>query len=88
MPWLKIASTVKRGKKTPVVIEPLSDAPAPTVAPDKITAALTAIRTAVDVAKLDAIEKHANSLGIHETPEIRDALIDKRAELEGRLDGS
>jgi len=82
---LSIALTVTRGKRAPFVIQPLGDAPAPVAAGDDVPRALTAIHAAVDVTKLDAIEKHAQSLGIHETPEIRAALIDKRAELDGTL---
>lgn len=69
-------------------VEPLEDVP---VAPqqasssDDITRALNAIDTATDASKLDAIEKHAASLGIDQTPEIQSALITKRGELEGLL---
>lgn len=66
-------------------IEPLADAPAPVAASDKITAAITAINAATDTTKLDAIEKHAASLGIDQTPEIQSALITKRSELEGLI---
>jgi len=52
---------------------------------DDITRALNAIDTATDASKLDAIEKHAASLGIDQTPEIQRALITKRGELEGLL---
>lgn len=83
---MKLASTVKRGKKAPVTIEPLPDvAPAAPSASDDITRAITAINAATDTTKLDAIEKHARSLGIHETPEIQGALIAKHGELEGLI---
>lgn len=83
-----IAITATRGKRAPFVVQPLGDAP---VAPqqastgDDITRALNAIDTASDASKLDAIEKHAASLGIDQTPEIQSALITKRGELEGLL---
>ncbi|QEA30413.1 hypothetical protein FGL91_18780 [Microbacterium sp. CBA3102] len=77
---------ITRGKTKKVMIQPLGDAPAPTPSNgDDITRALNAIDTAADVTKLDAIEKHAASLGIDQTPEIQGALITKRAELEGPL---
>lgn len=79
---------ITRGKTKKVMIQPLGDAP---VAPkqaskgDDLTRALNAIDTATDASKLDAIEKHAASLGIDQTPEIQSALITKRGELEGLL---
>lgn len=76
-----------RNKSETFIAKPLPDTPAPasTVAPDKMTAALNAIGTATDASKLDAIEKHAASLGIGQTTEIQSALITKRGELEGLL---
>lgn len=76
---------ITRGKTKKVMIQPLGDAPAPVATGDDVARALTAIHAAADVTKLDAIEKHAQSLGIDATPEIRDALITKRAELEGPI---
>lgn len=78
---------ITRGKTKKVMIQPLEDAPAPepVVKMDKISAALSAIDTAADASKLDAIEKHAASLGIDQTPEIQSALITKRSELEGLI---
>lgn len=84
---LSVSLTVTRGKRAPFVVQPLGDAPAVSIAPEKITAALNAIDTAANATKLDEIEKYAQSLGIDTTPEIRDALRVKRAELERRRDG-
>lgn len=83
---MKLASTVKRGKKTPVTIEPLPDvAPAAAVASDDISRAVNAISNATDTSKLDAIEKHAQSLGIDKNADVVAALITKRGELEGLI---
>lgn len=68
---------ITRGKTKKVMIQPLPDA-AP-VAPDKITAALTAINTAPTIAKLDEIEAHAHKLGIH--GDIKEAADTRRVEL-------
>lgn len=76
---------ITRGKTKKVMIQPLGDAPAAPPAADDVARAVTAIKAATDVGKLDAIEKHAESLGIHETPEIQGALITKRGELEGLI---
>lgn len=76
---------ITRGNTKKVMIQPLGDAPAAPVASDDITRAITAINAATDTTKLDAIEKHARSLGIHETAEIQGALISKRGELEGLI---
>jgi len=79
---------ITRGKTKKVMIQPLADAlvaPQQSSQGDDITRALNAIDTAPNVTKLDAIEKHAASLGIDQTPEIREALITKRGELAGLL---
>lgn len=76
---------ITRGKTKKVMIQPLGDAPVAPSNADDITRALNAIDTATDVSKLDAIEKHAASLGIDQTPEIQSALIAKRGELEGPI---
>lgn len=82
---LTVSLTVTRGKRAPFVVQPLPDAPtqAPVDTTDDVARAVNAIKTATDVGMLVAIEKHAQSLGIHETPDIRGALIAKRGELEG-----
>lgn len=81
----KATHIITRGKTKEVMIQPLGDTPVPAAAPEKITAAVDAIQSAADIAKLDAIEKHAVSLGIDQTPEIQSALITKRSELEGLI---
>lgn len=57
--------------------------PLPDMTPDapKITNALTAITNATDVTKLDAIEAHAVTLGIHEHPDVKGAILARRGEL-------
>lgn len=70
--------TVSRGTKKPYKVEPLPDAP---VDPEKVTAAINAIRAAADTTTLDAIEKHAQQLGI--TGHITDTLNTRRNELGG-----
>ncbi|WP_307377033.1 hypothetical protein [Microbacterium sp. W4I20] len=79
---MKIASTVKRGKKTPVIIEPLPDV-APVAAPpaDAIPKAIAAIHNAATIAELDKIEKYATSLGIHANDDLAATLDIKRGEL-------
>lgn len=78
---MKIASTVKRGKKTPVIIEPLPDAAPVTPPADSIPKAIAAIHAATTLAALDAIEKHATTLGIHTDTDLAATLDIKRAEL-------
>lgn len=73
---LSINLTVTRGKRAPHVVQPLPDAP---VDPEKVTAAINAIRAAADTTTLDAIEKHAQQLGI--TGHITDTLTTRRTEL-------
>ncbi|WP_058630650.1 hypothetical protein [Microbacterium oxydans] len=82
----KATHIITRGKTQEVMIQPLGDAPVASQKPsngDDVARALNAIATATDASKLDAIEKHAASLGIDQTPEIQSALITKRSELEG-----
>ena len=75
---LKVASTVKRGKKTPVIIDPLPDAP---VDPSKVPAAVTAINNAATLDALNSIETHAQTLGISAHPDIVGALEVRKKEL-------
>lgn len=78
---MKIASTVKRGKKTPVIIEPLPDV-APVAPPaDSVAKAITAINAATTHAGLDAIEAHATTLGIHTNTDLTATLDIKRREI-------
>lgn len=67
----------------PWKVQPLVEAPTAAPAADDITRAITAIQEATDTSKLDAIEKHAKSLGIDTDAGIQGALITKRGELEG-----
>lgn len=76
---------ITRGKTKKVMIQPLGDVPVAASSGDDVTRALNAIDAATDASKLDAIEKHAQSLGIDTAPEIQNALITKRGELEGLL---
>lgn len=76
---------ITRGKTKKVMIQPLADASAPTVASDDITRAVNAINNTADTSKLDAIEKHAQSLGIDKHADVVAALITKRGELEGLI---
>ena len=50
-------------------------------AAQKVDAAVAAINTATDAAKLDAIEQHARGLGIDGVAPVKAALAAKRAEL-------
>ena len=70
--------TVTRGRRAPFTVEPLPDAPTPDRG--KVVDALAAISKAPDTTTLDAIEKHANGLGI--AADVKDALAAKRNELE------
>lgn len=70
---------ITRGKTKKVMIQPLPDAP--DVDPEKVTAAINAIRAAADTTTLDAIEKHAQQLGI--TGHITNVLNTRRTELGG-----
>ena len=56
---------ITRGKTKKVMIQPLAD-----VDPEKVTAALNAISNASTVQQLDAIEAHAQKVGIHGDVEV------------------
>lgn len=73
----KANHVITRGKTEQVMIQPLPDATP--VAPDKIAAALTAIANATDVSKLNGIEAHAHTLGIHS--DVQAAIKQRRGEL-------
>lgn len=78
---LKVASTVKRGKKTPVIIDPLPDAPTPTPDVSKVPAAVNAINNAATLDALLKVETYAVSLGISGHPDVVNALDARKKEL-------
>lgn len=71
---LRLASTKKRGKREPVIIQPL------TTDPTVVEKAVAAIRNAATIPELDKIGAHAERVGI--SGEVRDAIDTRRAELE------
>ena len=75
---LRLASTKKRGKREPVVIQPLVT----TVDPVQVQKAVAAIRNAATIPELDKIGAHAERVGI--SGEVRDAIDTRRAELEAQ----
>ena len=71
---LRLASTVKRGKREAVVIQPLTSDPM------VVQKAVAAIRNAATIPELDKIGAHADKVGI--SGEVRDAIDTRRSELE------
>ena len=79
---LTIPLTVTRGKRAPFTVQPLPDAPTPTVDPGKVVDAIAAIHKAPNITELVRIETYANGLGIGNDKGVQAALAARRNELE------